>query len=105
MAIRNEQQEYLAHIRERLDEEREAFDAMMRRFTSDNDAETLGRIENALGALAPKGEALDTLLEEASSAQPDDWDSTRDRVDAVWNEYREVIERTRLEMERAGELN
>lgn len=104
MAIRNEQQEYLAHIRERLDDERSAFDAMMRRFTSDNDAETLGRMENALDAAAPKGEALDALLEEAESADADEWDETRDRVDAAWNEYREVIERARLEMERSNEL-
>jgi Arc/MetJ family transcription regulator len=104
MAIKNEQQEYLAHIRERVDAERGAFDSMIRRFTSDGDAETLARIENALGAAAPKGEALDALLDEASSAEPEEWEGTRDRVDAAWNEYREVIERARMEMERAGEL-
>lgn len=102
--IQNERDEYLDHLANRLDEVQGAFDDMMLKATRDNQMETLARVERAKKSVAAKGEDLDVLMEEGREAGERQWEELRPRLDAVWREYREAVERARLELERAEEL-
>lgn len=103
--IQSERDEYLTRIENRVEELQESFDQLMIESTRDNDVETLARVERAKKSIAAKGEQLDMVLEEAHEVDEEDWDAKRETVDARWREYREAVERARLELERADELS
>ncbi|MEQ9401356.1 MAG: hypothetical protein RJQ04_19475 [Longimicrobiales bacterium] len=104
MSIRSERREFLTHLDTEIERLQGAFDRLVAESTRDNDIETLARAERAKKLVAEKGTTLDTLLEETSNLDDDAWTGRRDDVEAAWREYREAVERTRLEFERADEL-
>lgn len=104
MTIRDERGEYLAQIRGEMDRIQGAFDDLVRRATSDNNTETLVKMEEFKKTLTPKGNDLLLLLDQAESAAEEDWERLEEEIEAVWVEYREVADSARLEMERAEEL-
>lgn len=98
-------QQVIEHIRGRLAKLNETMSGLIRGSLRSNDAELQARMEKAKKAAAERGSDVETLLGEADSVDPEAWPETRDRLEAAWLEYKETVERARLELERAEELS
>jgi ribose 1,5-bisphosphokinase PhnN len=97
---RSEHEEYAALIRNRVEVLRHTFTRRMRDTLRESHRDTLARMERARRSAAERGAALAALLEGSSDVAGEEWpDSLRD-IEHAWIEYREAVERARLEMER-----
>lgn len=99
------QEQLTTHIQNRLAKLDETMSELVRGSLRTNDAELQVRMERAKKAAAERGSDLETLLDEAASADQESWPEVRERLEAAWLEYKETVERARLELERGDELS
>ncbi|MDX1646688.1 MAG: hypothetical protein R3304_06055 [Longimicrobiales bacterium] len=102
--LEGSREEVVTRIRNRM----EALDAemadLMRKTLRRNDTELQIRVERAKKSAAEKGSELETVLAQAETADESDWPEARDMLRSTWIEYKEAVDRARLDLERAEEL-
>lgn len=103
--VRSEREEFTARIQNRLEALDHTFARLLRNVLQRNDMETLARIERAKKSVAAKGAAVSALLESAEEVPAEEWSAERERIQSAWTEYREAVDRARLELDRAEELS
>lgn len=104
-AIESARTQRINQIANGMDGLDQTFAVMIRNALEANDLEHQVRIERARKSVAEKARAVEVLLDEARSADQDEWERLEGDLDGAWIEYREAVDRIRLEMERASELS
>ena len=97
--------EVVTRIRNRMEELDKTMADLMRGVLRENDTDLQVRVERAKKSVAEKGSQLETMLEEAENAGEDQWEETQETLRAAWTDYKEAVDRARLELERAEELS
>ena len=97
--------EVVTRIRNRMEELDKTMADLLRGTLRENDTELQIRMERAKKSVAEKGEQLEAVLEEAENVAADHWEDTQETLRAAWTDYKEAVDRARLDMERAEELS
>lgn len=97
--------EVVTRIRSRVEELDKTMADLMREALRENDTDIQVRVERAKKSVADKGSKLETMLEQAENVDESQWEETQETLRAAWVDYKEAVDRARLELERAEELS
>lgn len=97
--------EVVTRTRARLEELDKTMADLMREALRENDTDIQVRVERAKKSVAEKGSELETMLEQAETVEESQWEQTQEALRAAWVDYKEAVDRARLELERAQELS
>ena len=103
--LEGSREEVVTRIRNRMEELDKTMADLMRSTLRDNRTELQIRVERAKKSVAEKGEQLEAMLEQAENVSEEEWEDTQETLRAAWIDYKEAVDRARLDLERAEELS
>lgn len=97
--------EVVTRIRSRMGVLDKTMADLVREALKENDTDIQVRVERAKKSVADKGSRLETMLRQAENVEESQWEQTQESLRAAWVDYKEAVDRARLELERAEELS